>query len=105
MEPTASEPARAETVVLRGRLGAPVHDEHGTPGVRRDGGRDAAEENACDTALAVGAEHDQARVAVVGDAGDPLPRWRFLERETLGAEAGGVRPSRLPARRFPQQLF
>src|SRR5207302_4094221 len=49
------------------------------------------EENACETPLAVGAERDQARVAVVGDAGDPLPRRRFLDSETLGVEAGGLR--------------
>jgi hypothetical protein len=29
-----------------GGSGAPVHDEYGTPGVRRDGARHAAEENA-----------------------------------------------------------
>src|SRR5262249_20154170 len=71
--------------------GAPVHDEHATPRVPRDVGRHTAEEHAGETALPVGTEHDQARVAVVGGAGDPLPRWRLLDRETLGAEAGGLR--------------
>src|SRR5437764_3723459 len=74
-----------------GGSGAPVHYEHGTPAVRRDRARHAADENAGETTLAVGAEHDQARVAVIGDPGDPLPCWRFLDRETLGAEAGGLR--------------
>ena len=73
-----------------GGSGASVHDQHGTPGVRRDIRSYAAEEHARDAALAVGAERDQACVAVVGDASDPLPGWRFRELETLGAEAGGL---------------
>src|ERR1700760_361194 len=84
--PAASRASAASA----GWSGVPVHDQHGMSGVRRDGGRDAAEENACETALAVGAERDQAGVAVVGDAGDSLPRWRFGELERLGAEAGGL---------------
>src|SRR5262249_32795491 len=93
---TRSNPTAAgKCVELRtereGGSGAPVHDEHGTPGVRRDVGRHTAEDHARDAALAVGAEHDKARVAVVGEAGDPVPCWRFLDRKNLGAESSGLR--------------
>ena len=97
--------SRLDQRECEGGSGAPVHDEHVTPGVRRDGARHAAEENTCETALAVGAEHDQARVAVVGDAGDPFPGGRFFDRRDSVRGSRRLAPSTLPVRRFPRQLF
>src|SRR2546430_4620014 len=57
---------------------APVDDQHGASRVGRDGLCDAADQHAGEAGAAVGAEHDQACVVLIGELDDPLPGGRRL---------------------------
>ena len=54
--------------------------------MRHHSGGDAAEQVPREPAAAVGAEHDEARLALVGDLDDSLPRWRCRDRDALRSE-------------------
>ena len=55
-----------------------MHDQHSGLRVRHHGGGDAPNEMPREPAVVVGAEHDEARFALLGDFDDPLPGWRCL---------------------------
>ncbi len=64
-----------------------MDDEYGNGRVGDDCGSHAAEEVSDDAGSAVGAEHDQARVALLCDFDDAFPGWRGVDREALRSEA------------------
>ncbi len=60
-------------------------DQHGTPGVRGDGERDAPQQDGSDARQAAGPEHDRGRVDLVGNLADHTPRLA-ADRPSLRVE-------------------
>src|SRR6201995_5656538 len=87
---TSSLGNRRGTAATRLESGAAVRDQDRPSRVRRDSAGDAAEQQVSYPVAAVGAEHDQTRVLVVGKVDDCLPGWRGFDGQALRPEPGGV---------------